>query len=82
MLVNTFDTRTSRYAVATQDPGLKKVLREVPGVPIINLLHGTVVIDAISAATTEWIETRGSNLISLSDADTRLLSKVLACFPP
>eukprot|EP00041_Stephanoeca_diplocostata_P009579 m.148184 g.148184 ORF g.148184 m.148184 type:complete len:228 (+) comp17798_c0_seq1:248-931(+) len=40
-----------RYCVATQDPHLRAALRKIPGVPIISLHHGQLVLDKPSQAS-------------------------------
>lgn len=43
------------YMVATQDAELKKTLRKVPGVPIINLDHSQLVLETPSRETVQYI---------------------------
>lgn len=49
-------TNEHRYCVATQDAGLRKKLREVPGVPIILISKSVVVLEHASKATEEFIK--------------------------
>mmetsp|Transcript_3583 Transcript_3583/g.9028 ORF Transcript_3583/g.9028 Transcript_3583/m.9028 type:complete len:269 (+) Transcript_3583:266-1072(+) len=47
------DRNEDHYVVASQDPKLRKRLREVPGVPLVYVSHGQIMLEPLSTATTE-----------------------------
>lgn len=53
----------NNYLVATQDPDLKAKLRKVPGVPLISLNHGQLVLEKPSVETLEFIKNRNATKI-------------------
>ncbi|KAF2836318.1 hypothetical protein M501DRAFT_901090, partial [Patellaria atrata CBS 101060] len=47
------NTNKHRYAVATQDPEVRKRLREIPGVPLVYINRSVMILEPMAGATEE-----------------------------
>ena len=64
-----------KLCIATQDPGVKRWLADIPGVPVVSVHSSVLVLDKLSEATQAAIEEQGRDKVSVSAADKSYLKR-------
>eukprot|EP00292_Cryptomonas_paramecium_P015484 CAMPEP_0113698352 /NCGR_PEP_ID=MMETSP0038_2-20120614/22661_1 /TAXON_ID=2898 /ORGANISM="Cryptomonas paramecium" /LENGTH=136 /DNA_ID=CAMNT_0000621503 /DNA_START=164 /DNA_END=570 /DNA_ORIENTATION=- /assembly_acc=CAM_ASM_000170 len=72
------ENNASHYAVATQDPNLRKALRAMGGVPLLFIVNGKIILEHPSKETMEAARRREMAKCAPSDYERKVLKRIAA----